>query len=168
MIDTGPEWLPELLRTGPGLVLAKFIGALAAGFVLGFDREKMGRSAGLRTHMLVSLAAAATAVLALDLSDALHARHQSVNADPMRIIEGVVAAVGFIGGGIIIRSGGQVRGLTTAANLWICGVTGLAFGAGFFALGALVLALAFAVLVLLRGLEIGMGTKPADDGDGKA
>jgi putative Mg2+ transporter-C (MgtC) family protein len=164
VIETGPEWLPLMLRSGTGLTVAKLVGALMAGVVLGWDRERLGHAAGLRTHMLVALAAAATAVLALDLADALYARHPNVNADPMRIIEGVVAAVGFIGGGIIIRSGGQIHGLTTAANLWICGVTGLAFGAGFFGFAALVLLLAFLVLVVLRVIETALGVKePADD-----
>lgn len=145
--------LDDIVSTGFGALLLKLLAALGAGLVLGFDRERRGYAAGLRTHMLVALASAATAVLALDLHTELVTRHPHTNADPLRIVEGLVAAVGFLGGGIIIRAGGQIRGLTTAANLWACGIIGLAFGAGLWRLGALTLALAFLVLVLLGILE---------------
>jgi putative Mg2+ transporter-C (MgtC) family protein len=135
-----------------GLVL-KLLAAIAAGLVLGFDREVKGHAAGLRTHALVALASAATAALALELHSELLIAHPNSNADPLRIVEGLVAAVGFLGGGVIIRSGGQIRGLTTAANLWACGIIGLAFGAGLWRIGFLTLLLAFVVLVLLHAFE---------------
>lgn len=129
---------------------ARLAAALGGGAVLGLDREVSGHAAGLRTHMLVSLAAAASAILALDLFEAILLAHPNSNADPLRIIEGLVAAVGFLGGGVILRSGAHVKGLTTAANLWVCGMVGLAFGAGLWTLALLTLALAFVVLVILR------------------
>lgn len=155
--------LPTALSAGIGLDFVKLLAAVLAGGVIGFDREVKGRAAGLRTHMLVALAAATTAVLALDLSAKLYAANPNVNADPLRIIEGLVAAVGFIGGGIIIRSGGRIRGLTTASSLWICGMVGLAYGAGYFALATITLAIAFTVLVLLSWVEVKLGTKRPPD-----
>lgn len=163
--------MERLLADDIGVLTMKLALALFAGAALGFDRELKGQAAGLRTHMLVALSAAATGALALGLSSELYAANPSVNADPLRIIEGVVAAVGFIGGGIIIRSGGQVHGLTTAANLWVCGVAGLAFGAGFYVLGAATVALAFVVLVAIGWLEtvLGLKTEPGPgDKDGEA
>jgi len=143
--------------------------ALVGGAVLGFDREVGGHAAGLRTHMLVSLAAAASAILALDLFEAILKAHPESNADPLRIIEGLVAAVGFLGGGVILRSGAHVRGLTTAANLWVCGMTGLAFGAGLWTLALATLGLAFVVLVVLRVVEkpLAGATRPDDPADPK-
>jgi putative Mg2+ transporter-C (MgtC) family protein len=135
-----------------GLVL-KLLAAIVAGLVLGYDREVKGHAAGLRTHALVALASAATAALALELHAELLREHPNSSADPLRIVEGLVAAVGFLGGGIIIRSGGQIRGLTTAANLWACGIIGLAFGSGLWRIGLLTLVLAFVVLVLLHAVE---------------
>lgn len=163
-----PAWLPEPLTAGTGLLFLKLLAALVAGGILGLDRELKGHSAGLRTHMLVALSAATTAVLALELSDELYRIHPEVNADPLRIIEGVVAAVGFLGGGIIIRSGGQIQGLTTAANLWVCGIAGLAFGSGLFGLGVVVSALALIVLVILAAVERWMGLKDPDEHGGTA
>ena len=142
--------------------------ALAGGAVLGLDREVSGHAAGLRTHMLVSLAAAASAILALDLFEAILAAHPNSNADPLRIIEGLVAAVGFLGGGVILRSGAQVKGLTTAANLWVCGMMGLAFGAGLWTLALMTLALAFVVLVVLRFAERPLSRTAAGEGDAPA
>lgn len=143
----------EMLSDDLVSLTLKFLAALLAGVVLGFDREMRGHAAGLRTHMLVALASAATSAAALELHAEILAAHPNSNADPLRIVEGVVAAVGFLGGGIIIRSGGKVRGLTTAANLWGCGIIGLCFGAGLFRIGFLMLGLAFVVLVVLGVLE---------------
>lgn len=150
--------------------LARLAAALAAGGVLGLERELGGHAAGLRTHMLVCLAAAASAILALDLFEAIRAAHPDANADPLRIIEGLVAAVGFLGGGVILRSGPHVHGLTTAANLWVCGMMGLAFGAGLWPLALMTLGLAFVVLAVLRFVEKplaafvdGGATAPASD-----
>ena len=134
-------------------LLLKLLAATVAGLILGFDRESRGHAAGMRTHGLVALAAAATAVIALELHAELLAAHPNSNADPLRIIEGLVAAVGFLGGGIILRSGGQIRGLTTAANLWACGMVGLACGAGLWRVAALTFVLAFVVLVPLLYFE---------------
>lgn len=134
-------------------LLAKLCAALLAGIVLGIDREWRGHSAGLRTHMMVALGSAAVAAIALELYDDLYSRYPGNNADPMRIVEGVVAAIGFLGGGLIIQSRGQIRGLTTAANLWVCGMIGLAFGAGLWRTATVTVALAFFVLVVVRLVE---------------
>lgn len=148
-----PEVFADPSTASLTTMLAKLTAATLAGLVIGFDRELKGHAAGLRTHALVALAAAATAILALELHAELLRLHPDTNADPLRILEGLVAAVGFLGGGIIMRSGGRVRGLTTAANLWACGIVGLSFGAGLWRLALLTLALAVVVLVLLQVVE---------------
>jgi putative Mg2+ transporter-C (MgtC) family protein len=82
------------------------------GLLLGIDREVRGYDAGVRTHMLVALGAAVMTLIALELYDVLQARHQDAAGDPLRVIEGVFTAVGFLGGGAIIRGNGEVQGLT--------------------------------------------------------
>lgn len=134
-------------------VTLRLAAAVVAGLLLGLDREARGHAAGLRTHGLVALAAAATAALALDLHDRLVALDPRSNADPLRIVEGLVAAVGFIGGGIIIRTRGGIQGLTTATNIWACGVIGLACGAGEWTIALVTFLLAFLILVALRPVE---------------
>lgn len=151
-MDGLPDLLDPVSNAWLGL-FAKLGAALVAGLILGFDREWRGHSAGLRTHMMVALGSAAVAAIALELYDDLVDRYPSTSADPMRIVEGVVAAIGFLGGGVIIQARGQIRGLTTAANLWVCGMIGLAFGAGLWRTAGLTLALAFFVLVVVRVFE---------------
>ncbi len=107
------------------------------GLLLGIDREVRGYEAGMRTHMLVALGAAVMTLIAFELYDALRARHQDATGNPLRVIEGVVTAVGFLGGEAIIRGNGEVQGLTTAANIWLCDAVGLACGAGHYMLAAM-------------------------------
>jgi len=121
----------------PGEVALRLGCAVAFGLLLGLDREVRGRDAGVRTHMLVALGAAVMTIIAFELYDALRARHQDFAGYPLRVIEGVVTAVGFLGGGAILRGNGEVQGLTTAANIWLCGAVGLACGAGLYVLAAI-------------------------------
>ena len=139
MLDLPEGWaLNEmLLRLGAAAVL---------GCLLGLDREVRGKSAGMRTHMLIALGAATTAVVTLEIYDALHADFPENRADPLRVIEGVMTGVGFLGAGAIIRAGGSVHGMTSAANIWICGAIGLACGVGFYLVA--MVAFGFAALVL--------------------
>ncbi|HYM99917.1 MAG TPA: MgtC/SapB family protein [Aestuariivirgaceae bacterium] len=102
--------------------MATFLGA-----VIGFDRELKRRPAGLRTHMVLSLAAALFTVLTLELYAELGAQTKS-GADPIRIIEAITVGVSFLAAGTIIRSGGHVEGLTTGAGMWLAGAVGLACG----------------------------------------
>lgn len=120
--------------------------AAVFGLLLGLDREVRGRDAGVRTHMLVALGAAVMTIIAFELFDALQARHQDSAGDPLRVIEGVVTAVGFLGGGAIIRGNGEVQGLTTAANIWLCGAVGLADGAGHYVLVAITFGFTVAIV----------------------
>jgi putative Mg2+ transporter-C (MgtC) family protein len=121
------------------------------GMIIGIDREWRNKPAGLRTHMLVCLAAATFTLLAIELSAAV-AEAQDVNADPVRIIEAVTAGAAFLGAGSIIQSRGSVRGVTTGASIWLAGAIGLACGAGYYVLAALNVVLAIVILSLLGWL----------------
>jgi putative Mg2+ transporter-C (MgtC) family protein len=107
--------------------------AAALGGVIGFERELREREAGLRTHMLVCLGSSLfTIVSAYGFHDFLVGGGQIVRADPTRIAAQVVTGIGFLGAGAIIRQGASVRGLTTAATLWVAAAIGMACGAGYY------------------------------------
>ena len=122
------------------LVLRLLVAALLGG-MLGFERERQGKSAGVRTHMLVAIGAALFVLVpeqaGLD------------RADISRVVQGVVAGVGFLCAGTILKSGDdQVRGLTTAAGLWLTAAIGVAAGLGREMTAALSALLALAILSL--------------------
>src|SRR5207247_3962127 len=109
--------------------------ALAAvlGAAIGVERELREREAGLRTHLLVSLGSALfTIVSAYGFHAFLASGASVVRADPTRIAAQIVTGIGFLGAGAIIRQGLSVRGLTTAATLWVVAAIGLAAGAGYY------------------------------------
>jgi putative Mg2+ transporter-C (MgtC) family protein len=109
------------------VVLRLLVSAVLAGLI-GFERERHGRLAGLRTHMLVSVGSCLMMLTALYLMQGLAG---GVAIDPTRMAGQVVSGIGFLGAGTIIRFRASVRGLTTAASLWVvCGI-GLAVGSGF-------------------------------------
>jgi putative Mg2+ transporter-C (MgtC) family protein len=109
-----------------------------AGAVLGFDREATGHPAGLRTTILVALAAA-IAMVQCNLLLSLEGKNSGSFAvmDLMRLPLGILTGVGFIGGGTILKRGDLITGITTAATLWIATVIGLCFGGGQLELGAI-------------------------------
>jgi putative Mg2+ transporter-C (MgtC) family protein len=136
------------------LVLASRLGAAAAaGLVIGLDRELRGKSAGLRTMMLVSLAAAMFVVLTAGMAQDPSLRQDHIRADPIRVVEAVVTGVAFLGAGSIIQARGAVRGLTTGASIWMVGAIGAACGAGLFHLAATGTAIAFLILTVLGFVE---------------
>lgn len=119
--------------------------ATAAGLFLGFDRELRGSPAGLRTHALVALSSAAITVSALKLQEQFGAGNSEL--DPLRVIQGLAQAIGFIAAGIIFATGGKVKNVTTAANLWLASAVGIAAGAAQFDIVAIALVLGFVLLV---------------------
>ena len=124
---------------------------LLAGAVIGFNRDEHGRPAGLRTTLLVCLAAATVMIQTnLLLGTGGRAPDSFVTFDVMRLPLGVLSGIGFIGGGVILKRGDLVRGVTTAATMWFVTILGLCFGGGEIGLGLVSLALG---IVVLWGLE---------------
>jgi len=121
--------------------------------VLGFERELHEREAGLRTHLMVAIGAALfTIVSAYGFDDVLGSSGPSVlvRLDPSRVAAQVVTGIGFLGAGAIIRQGIGVRGLTTAASLWVAAAIGMAAGAGYWAGAVIATAIGLFVLWPLR------------------
>jgi len=113
-------------------VLARLSVAAGLGGAVGFEREWRERQAGLRTHLVVCVGAALfTLVSAYGFADVIEQGGATV--DPTRIAAQIVTGIGFLGAGAIIRQGASVRGLTTAATLWLVAGIGMAVGAGFYA-----------------------------------
>ena len=138
--------------------------AMLAGIVLGFERKRADKPAGIRTYMLVTQGAALFMICAIMLSAQVTMFDGTVS-DPGRIASTVVQGIGFIAAGVIITTGGrEVIGLTTAAGLWVATAIGLLIGAGFYPI-ALVATIATVIgLILLRQMEsqIGAKEKPMD------
>lgn len=136
-------------------ILLKLVLAALAGSMVGIEREKHGRPAGLRTHLLVSLGSC----LMMIVSEGVFLKYGHlpgsgvVRVDPGRVAAQIVAGIGFIGAGVIIKEGFSVRGLTTAASLWLVAGIGMAFGIGMFVAGAIGVAVALLALIFLKKLE---------------
>jgi len=127
-----------ILAAVPSLSWGENLGRLALaaalGGAIGFERELRDREAGFRTHMLVCIGSALfTIVSAYGFREFLTSGDQVVRADPTRIAAQIVTGIGFLGAGAIIRQGVSIRGLTTAATLWVAAAIGMASGAGYYA-----------------------------------
>lgn len=128
--------------------------AFGLAFALGLERELRGQDAGLRTHILVSLGACLFTLCSIFVASPLgNDTHPAVRADITRIASQVVVGIGFLGGGAILRYGTSIKGLTTAANLWLTASMGLAVGLGFIVPAAAATGLALFALVGLRFFE---------------
>ena len=136
-----PEWR-ETARVVIRLVAASVVGA-----VIGLQREHAGKPAGLRTHMLVSLGAALLVIAPVQLD--------FDSADLSRIIQGVCAGIGFIGGGAILKGSTErdVHGLTTAAGIWLTAALGVAAGLGAVGLALISATLAWVILAVVLRIE---------------
>jgi len=136
-------------------LLIKLFFAAVAGGLVGLERERHGRPAGLRTNILVSVGACAMMIISESfyLKYGMRDVESAVRFDPSRVAAQIVTGIGFLGAGVILKEGISVRGLTTAASLWVVASLGMAFGMGHFTLGAITTALVLASLVFLKKLD---------------
>jgi putative Mg2+ transporter-C (MgtC) family protein len=135
------------------VIAARLLGAVLMGAVIGFEREYRNRPAGLRTHILVSLAAAVFAVISIEMVHMHHFGEAQVRIDPLRVVEAVTSGVAFLAAGMIIFSRGRVRNLTTGAGMWLAGGVGLAIGLGYWVVAAFATFACLVVLNLVGRLE---------------
>jgi putative Mg2+ transporter-C (MgtC) family protein len=135
-------------------IAVRLLLTVAAAAVIGIDREARGHAAGLRTTILVALAASVAMIQANILLAASGKTATSFSdMDVLRLPLGILTGVGFIGGGAILRRGDMMSGVTTAATLWIATVIGLCMGGGQIALGWTATAVAFATLSILKSID---------------
>jgi putative Mg2+ transporter-C (MgtC) family protein len=114
------------------MVVLNLIGALLLGIILGYERSYRGRAAGMRTYGLVCLASAALTVVIGFPSGWYGGQFHGATGDPTRVIQGIVTGIGFLGAGVIMKDGLNIRGLTTAASIWVSAAVGILVGIGFY------------------------------------
>lgn len=128
--------------------------SFVAGMLIGFDRERSGKAAGLRTQMLVCVGSTLFAGLSIYVANSLGVLGQ----DPTRIMAQIVSGVGFLGAGVILKNGNRLSGVTTAATIWTTAAVGVAIGSGFYIPAAVTV---FLILMLnpIAYLQYKFGTK---------
>lgn len=128
-------------------VIERLLLAAALGALIGLEREWNQKAAGLRTNTLIALGSALFTVMSIELSP------EGTPADPTRVASQVVTGIGFLGGGAILRYGGSIKGLTTAATIWVNAAIGVAAGGGSFRTALVAAVVTLIVLRLLLPVE---------------
>ncbi len=143
------------------VIAARLLLATIFGAAIGFEREWRDRPAGIRTHILVCVAAATFGILTVEISHASAFAFETARFDPIRVVEAVTAGVAFLAAGVVIFTRGEVQGLTTGAGMWLAGAIGISCGLGFWQIALFATVLALVVLSVLQVFAI----RPAPDGD---
>jgi putative Mg2+ transporter-C (MgtC) family protein len=134
------------------IIIRLVLGAIIGGLI-GFEREVHGRAAGFRTQLLVCVAAVLIMVTSENYYYYIRDLDPSLRIDPARLAAGALIGIGFLGAGVIIKSGYAVRGLTTAASIWIVSAIGLAIGGGLYLEGVVTAVMTITALTALRVVE---------------
>lgn len=146
-------WLGfEETHTPQHIIFVRLLFSAVVGGAIGFERGSKTGTAGLRTHMLIALAATLFSLLTFEI----HAAARVAGAqgtDPIRAVEAVTAGIAFLGAGAIFQTRGMVQGLTTAAGMWLAGAAGIAIALGYYIIALGVALLAIVVLAMLRKLS---------------
>lgn len=139
----------NIIRLGNALliILSLFAATVFGGFI-GYQREINGHAAGFRTHILISLGSALIMILSL------YGVSGEASRDPMRLAAAGVTGIGFLGAGSIIQNGFNVKGLTTAASIWVTMAIGMCSGAGYFVIGTVATLITLLCLGLFRKIEL--------------
>lgn len=133
-------------------MLGRLGAALAAGLIIGYERSFHGRPAGLRTHVLVCMASAVLMLVTV-YEDHWVRIGGEARLDPTRMAQGIMTGIGFLGAGVIVKEGLNVRGLTTAASIWITAAIGVLAGVGLYIPMAMATIMVIIVLSVFRWIE---------------
>jgi putative Mg2+ transporter-C (MgtC) family protein len=128
-------------------LVARLLLAALLGATVGFEREARQKSAGLRTNTLIAVGSALFTLISLELAEG------NLGADPTRIAAQIVTGIGFLGAGAIMRTSGNIQGLTTAATVWVNAAIGMAAGAGRYTLAVAATVITIVVLLALTRIE---------------
>jgi putative Mg2+ transporter-C (MgtC) family protein len=150
------------LALPPETIAARLLVAALLGGLIGLEREWRARPAGLRTHMLMALAACVFTLLTIEIVSSDFLTVPSVQADPVRVIEAVTAGVAFLAAGTLIQGRGRVHGLPTGAGMWLAGAVGLACGVGAYLVAVLAAMLGLGILTILGWVETRLGFQHRD------
>lgn len=144
------------------VIFARLLAAITLGGLIGWEREAHDRPAGLRTHILVCLAAALFAIISIESVHMAGFSDPQVRIDPLRVIEAVTAGVAFLAAGTIVYSRGRVNGLTTGAGMWMAGGIGLALGFGHWFIALFATLACLAVLLVLAWMQAALARKDTE------
>lgn len=147
------------------VIAVRLGGAILFCGLIGFERESRNRPAGLRTHMMVGLAAALYCLIMLEILDKSGQYSDRVAMDPLRLIEAVTSGVAFLAAGMIVFAQGKVRGLTTGTSLWLAAAIGLSAGFGMWYMAALTTVMALMIIRLVKMAEDGTRERLDSDND---
>ncbi len=135
-------------------ILVHIVVAMVAGGLIGLERSYYGRPAGFRTHTLVCMASSLLMLVTIYQRDWFSAAMiETVRVDPTRMAQGIMTGIGFLGAGVIMKEGASIRGLTTAASIWITAAIGILAGVGFYSALTVVTVLTLSTLTLYRFVE---------------
>ncbi len=137
----------------PSEVLARLLLGAVLGGIIGFERQAHGRPAGFRTHLLVSTASVLIMIVSTEYYHLTAQNPEFIRIDPARIAAGAITGIGFLGAGVIIKTGLTVQGLTTAACLWVVSAIGLSIGSGLYLPAGIAFIITFLALWVLRKVE---------------
>jgi putative Mg2+ transporter-C (MgtC) family protein len=136
------------------VIIGRVLGALAIGAMIGFERTFHGRPAGFRTHALVCIASALLMIVTVYQNRWMTVMEpDAIRTDPTRMAQGIMTGIGFLGAGVIFKEGLTVRGLTTAASIWVTAAIGILVGIGFWFAAIVGAAATLVVLSLFRFVE---------------
>ena len=137
------------------IVVSRIVAALLIGAMIGFERSFHGRPAGFRTHSLVCVASTLLMLVTVYQSEWMTAVPlDAIRTDPTRMAQGIMTGIGFLGAGVIFKEGLTVRGLTTAASIWVTAAIGILVGIGFYVPAAVGTAATIIVLSAFRAIEM--------------
>ena len=139
-------------------MLLRLVAAMIAGAMIGYERSFHGRPAGLRTHVLVCLASAVLMLVTVYEDHWVRTAAMETRLDPTRMAQGIMTGIGFLGAGVIVKEGINVRGLTTAASIWITAGIGVLAGVGLYVPLAASVVLVLMVLSVFRWVELRVPT----------
>lgn len=140
-------------------MVLRLLAALVAGAMIGYERSYHGRPAGFRTHALVCTASSLLMLVTVYEAHWVRVGVESVRLDPTRMAQGIMTGIGFLGAGVIIKEGLFVRGLTTAASIWITAAIGILAGIGFYFPLVISVVITLGVLSLFRWIEARIPTQ---------
>jgi putative Mg2+ transporter-C (MgtC) family protein len=140
-------------------MLLRLVAALVSGALIGYERSFHGRPAGLRTHVLVCLASSLLMLVTVYESHWVLTAPGEIRLDPTRMAQGIMTGIGFLGAGVIVKEGLNVRGLTTAASIWITSAIGILAGVGLYLPMAISVLMTLAVLSVFRWIEMKVPTQ---------
>lgn len=143
----------------PGIMILRILGAVAFCGIIGLEREFRRNAAGLRTNMMIGLAAVVFTLVTLHMLETMGDNQDATRIDPVRLVEAVTAGIAFLAAGVIVYARGDVHGLTTGASMWLSAAIGLSVGLGLWSVAFTATVTGIVILWLLRRTEIAVGMK---------